>query len=90
VWSCGGIVIWSLLLLLLLLRPLLVLLGASSPGSWPELILILSEHVVESSRIGDSSSGSDEFDHLSTFSDVDGFRFVFAVVLREWIPDDFF
>jgi hypothetical protein len=85
-WSCGGIVIWSLLLLLL--RSLLVLLRMSSPSSWSELILILSECVVEPSRVGDSLSGSDEFNHLFAFHNVDHFCFVVIVILWEWVPDD--
>jgi hypothetical protein len=84
----GRIVLWPLLLLLLLLWPLLVLLGASSPGLWPELVLVLSKCVVKSSWIGDSSPGSDEFDHLSPFYNVDCLRLVLVVVLREWNSDD--
>jgi hypothetical protein len=87
--SRGRVVAWSLLLLLLL-QPLLVLLGTSSPGSWSELILVLSECVVEPVWVRDASPGPDEFNHLSTFSDVDGFHFVFAVVLREGVSDGFF
>jgi hypothetical protein len=89
-WGCGGIIIWSLLLLLLLLWSLLVLLGLSSPGLWPELILVLSEHVVESSWIGDSLPSSDEFNHLSSLGDIDHLSLVFIVVLWEWVSDDFF
>jgi hypothetical protein len=88
-WCVGGVVLWPLLLLLLLLRSLLVLLGASSPGSWPELILILPECVVESSWIGDSSPGSDEFDHLSSFGDIDRPGLVFVIVLWECDSDNF-
>jgi hypothetical protein len=89
-WARGGgrIIGWSLLLLLL--WPLLVLLGSSSPCSRSELILILSKRVVESSWIGDSLSGPDGFNHLSSFGGVDRFRFVFIVILGEWIPDDLF
>jgi hypothetical protein len=68
----------------------LILLGATSPGSWSELILVLSKCVVESSRIGDFSSGSDEFDHLSPFDDVDRPGLVFVVVLWERDSDNFF
>jgi hypothetical protein len=87
-WRIGGVVLWSLLLLLLL-RPLLVLLGSSSPGSWSELILILPKCVVEPPWVGDSSSGSDEFDHLLSFGDVDRSGLVFVVILRNWEFDDF-
>jgi hypothetical protein len=85
----GGVVLWPLLLLLLLLRPLLVLLGSSSPGSWSELILILSECVVEPSWVGDSLPSSDEFNHLSSFGNVDCFGFVLVVCLWDWDSDDF-
>jgi hypothetical protein len=88
-WCIGGIIL-RLLLLLLLLRPLLVLLGASSPGLQPELILVLPECVVESSWIGDSLSGSDEFDHLSSLGDVDHPGLIFIVVLWERNSDNFF
>jgi hypothetical protein len=77
----GEVVLRSLLLLLLLLRPLLILLGSSSPGLWSKLILILTECVVKPSWVGDSSSGSDEFDHLSSLSDVDHSGLVFIVGL---------
>jgi hypothetical protein len=77
-----GVVLWSLLLLR---RPLLVLLRASSPRAWSELPLI----VVESSWVWQPSSGSDEFNHLSAFRDIDGPGFVLVVVLREWNLDDF-
>jgi hypothetical protein len=77
------------LLLLLLLRPLLVLLGSPSPGSWSELILVLSECVVEPPWIGDLSPGPDEFDHLSSFGDVDRPGFVLIVSLWDWEFDDF-
>jgi hypothetical protein len=85
-WYVGGVVLWSLLLLL---RPLLVLLGSSSPGSWSELVLILSECVVEPSWVGDSSSSPDEFDHLSSFGYVDRSGFVVVVSLWDWELDDF-
>jgi hypothetical protein len=85
----GGIVILSLLLLLLL-RPLSFLLGVSSPGSWPDLILVLPKCVVEPSWVGDPLPGSVEFDHLSSFHDVDSLDLVFVVILREWVPDDLF
>jgi hypothetical protein len=88
VWRIGGVVLWPLLLVLLL-RPLLVLLGASSPGSWSELIQILSERVVESSWIGDSSPGSDEFNHLSPLGDIDRSGLVFIVILRNGDSDNF-
>jgi hypothetical protein len=87
-WRVGRVVLRSLLLLLLL-RPLLVLLGTSSPGSWPELILVLSECVVEPSWIWDSSSSSDEFNHLPSFSYVDCSGLVLIVSLRDWEFDDF-
>jgi hypothetical protein len=88
--GCIGGIVSRPLLLLLLLWPLLVLLRTSSPGSWPKLILILSECVVESSWVGDSLPSPDKFDHLSAFRDVDRFCFVFVVVLREWVSDNFF
>jgi len=84
----GGIVLWSLLLLLLP-RPLLVLLGMSSPGAWSELILVLSECVVESPWIGNSSPSSDEFNHLSSFGYVDCPGLVFIVSLWDWEFDNF-
>jgi hypothetical protein len=85
----GGVVLQPLLLLLLL-RPLLVLLGSSSPGAWPELVLVLPKRVVEPSWIGDSLPGSDEFNHLSPLGDIDCLGLVFVVVLWEWVSDDFF
>jgi hypothetical protein len=84
----GGVVLWSLLLLLLLWS-LLILLGSSPPSAWSELILVLSERVVESSWIGDSSPGSDEFNHLSSFGYVDCSGLVFVVGLWNWEFDDF-
>jgi hypothetical protein len=87
-WCIGGVVLQSLLLLLLL-RPLLVLLGSSSPGLWSELILILSKCVVEPPWVGDSLPSSDEFDHLSSFGYVDRPGLVFVVILRDWEFDDF-
>jgi hypothetical protein len=86
-WHVGGVILRSLLLLLL--RPLLALLGSSSPGSWSELILVLSECVVESSWVGDSSPSSDELDHLSSFGYVDRSGLVFVVSLWDWEFDDF-
>jgi hypothetical protein len=77
-------------LLLLLLWPLLILLGASPPCSWSELVLVLSKRIVEPPWVWDSSSGPDEFDHLSPFSDVDCLCLVFVVILREWVSDDLF
>jgi hypothetical protein len=77
----GRVILWPLLLLLLL--------GSSSPGSWSELILVLSECVVESSQIGNSLSGSDELNHLSSFGYVDCSGLVFIVILRDWEFDDF-
>jgi hypothetical protein len=84
----GRVILWPLLLLLLLLGPLLVLLGSSSPGSWSKLILVLPECVIESSWVGDSSPGSDEFDHLSSFDDIDRSGLVFVVSLWDWEFDD--
>jgi hypothetical protein len=75
-WRIGGIVLWPLLL-----WPLLVLLRASFQGSWFELVLVLPKCVVESSRVGDSLPGSDEFDHLSSLGDIDHSGFVFVIVL---------
>jgi hypothetical protein len=66
----------------------LVLLGSSSPGAWSELILVLPECVVESSWVGDSSPGSDEFDHLSSFGYVDRSGLVLIVSLWNWEFDD--
>jgi hypothetical protein len=79
-WHVGGVVLWPLLLLLLW-GSLLVLLGSSSPGTWSELILVLPKHIVKPSWIGDSSSSSDEFDHLSSFGYVDRPGLVFVVIL---------
>jgi hypothetical protein len=86
---CVSGVVLQPLLLLLLLRPLLVLLGSSSPGAWPELVLVLPERVVEPSWIGDSSPGSDEFNHPPSFSYVDCSGLVLVVSLRDWELDDF-
>ena len=87
-WCIGGVVLRPLLLLLLL-GSLLVLLGSSSPGTWSELILVLPKHIVKPSWIGDSSSSSDEFNHLSSFGYVDCPSFVLIVILRNWEFDDF-
>ena len=78
------------LLLLLLLWPLLVLLRLPSPSSWSKLVVILSKHVVEPSWVGNPSSGSDEFDHLSSLGDIDRLGLVLIVVLWEGVSDDFF
>ena len=59
----------------------MVLLGLSSPGSWSELILILSKRVVESSQVRNSLPGSDEFNHLSPLGDVDRSGLVIVIVL---------
>jgi hypothetical protein len=88
-WCVGRVILWPLLLLLLLLSPLLVQLGSSSPGSWPELILVLPECVVEPSWVRDSSPGSDEFDHLSSFGDIDHPGLIFVVSLWNWEFDNF-
>jgi hypothetical protein len=85
----GRVILWPLLSLLLLLGPLLVLLGSSPPGSWPKLVLVLPERVVEPSWVGDSSPGSDEFDHLPSFGYVDHPGLVFIVILRDWEFDNF-
>ena len=66
----------------------MVLLRMSSPGLWSELILILSECIVEPPWVGDSSPGSDEFDHLLSFGDVDRSSLVLVVSLRDWELDD--
>jgi hypothetical protein len=87
-WSVGGVICWFLLLLLWL-GPLLVLLGVSSPSMRSELSLYLSLVVAESSWIWQSSSGSDEFNHLLPFDDIDGPRLVFIVILGKWYLDDF-
>jgi hypothetical protein len=83
----GGVVNGSLLLLL---RSWLIL-RVSSPYMRPELVLalILPLIVVISSWVWQSSSGSDEFDHLSSFCDIDGSGFVFIVVLGKWNLNDF-
>jgi hypothetical protein len=86
-WHVGGIVLWPLLLLLLL-RSLLILLGPSSPGAWSELILVLPECVVKPPWIGDSLSGSDEFDHLLSFGYVDHSGLVLVVSLWDGEFDD--
>jgi hypothetical protein len=78
----GGVVIGPLL-------GSLLVLGASSPGAWSELALVLSLIVVEPSWVWQPSSSSDEFNHLSALRDVDGPSFVFVVVLWEWYLDDF-
>ena len=67
----------------------MILLGATSPGSWSELVLVLSECVVESPWVGNSSSSSDEFDHLLSFGYVDCPGLVFVVVLWNGEFDDF-
>jgi hypothetical protein len=76
-----GVVLWPWLLLR---WSLLILLRTSSPRAWSELSLV----VIESSWVRQSSSGPDEFDHLSTFCDVDGPSLVLVVVLREQYFDD--
>jgi hypothetical protein len=65
-------------------------LGAPSPSSWSELILVLAECVVKPSWVGDAPLGPDEFDRLSAFSDIDSLCFILAIVLGKCIPDDFF
>jgi hypothetical protein len=82
-WCVSGVVRWSLLLLLGL-SLLLVLLSASSPSSWLELISALSEGIVESPWIWEASSGSNEFYHLSAFCDFNSFVLVFVVSGGEW------
>jgi len=83
-WARGvcRVVLWSLLLLR---WSLLVLLWVSSPRAWSELALI----IIEPSGVWQSSSGPNEFDHLSAFRDVDGSGFVFVVMLWEWYLDNF-
>jgi hypothetical protein len=49
-WRIGRVIYWPLLLLLLR-SLLLVLLWASSPCLWPELILVLPKCIVEGSRV---------------------------------------
>jgi hypothetical protein len=86
----GRRVVKRLLLLLLLLWPLLlILLGASSPGLRSKLVLVLPEGVVEGPWIRKSSSGSDEFNHLSPFRKVDSLFLVLIVGRREWASNDF-
>jgi hypothetical protein len=84
-WRIGGVILWFLLLLLLLSS----LLGSSSPSLWSELILVLSECVVDPPGVGDSSSGSNELNHLSSFGYVDCPSFVLIVILWNWEFDDF-
>jgi hypothetical protein len=85
-WGVGGIVGRPLLLLLLLLWPHLL---AIAPAMWLELVPVLTECVVEGSRVWESSSGSDEFNHLFPFCDVNGLFFVLVVGCGEWAPYDF-
>ena len=76
--------------MLLLLWPLLlVLLGMPSPGLRSELVLVLPESIVEGPHVWKSSSGSDEFDHLSSFCDVNGFFLILIVGHGEWALNDF-
>jgi hypothetical protein len=82
----GRVILWPLLLLLL--GSLLVLLGSSSPGSWSELVLVLPECVIEPSRVGYSPSGSDEFNHLSSFGNIDCSGLVLVVSLWDWEFDN--
>ena len=86
-WCIGGVVCRSLLLLLLWLS-LLVLLTVS-PGPWLELVSILTEGIIEWLGVWESSSGPDEFNHLSAFDDFDGFCFVFSVCGWEQCSYDF-
>jgi hypothetical protein len=86
-WCVGGVVCRSLLLLLLW-SSLLVLLTVS-PGSWLELISILTEGIIERSGVWESSPCSDKFYHLSSFCDINGFGFVLSVCGWEWGPYDF-
>ena len=81
-WRVGGVVLRSLLLLLLLL-------GSSRLGLWSELILVLSECVVEPPWVGNASPGSDELDHLLPFCYVDRSGFIIVVSLWDWEFDDF-
>jgi hypothetical protein len=78
----SGVVLWPLLLLR---WPLLVLLWASPPRAWSELALV----IVEPSWVWQSSSGPNEFDHLSAFRDVDGSGLVLVVVLRKRYLNNF-
>jgi hypothetical protein len=87
-WSIGGVVCWSLLLLLLLLPSLLVLLVVS-PGPWLELVSILTEGVIEWLRVWKSSSLPDELYHLSAFCDFDCLCFMFSVCGWERCPYNF-
>jgi hypothetical protein len=87
--SCGvGGVVDRSLLLLLLWPLLLVLLRASSPCLQSELVLILSEGIVERPWIQESLSSPDKLNHLFAFRDVDSFFFVFIVGHREWASYD--
>ena len=70
--------------MLLGLPLLLVLLGVRSPCSWLELILALAEGIIERSWVWESLSSLDEFDHLSSFGDFDGFGFILIIGHREW------
>jgi hypothetical protein len=71
------------------LQSLLILLGSSSPGSRSDLILVLSECVVESPWVGNSLLGSDELNHLLSFGYVNHSGLVLVVILRDWEFDDF-
>ena len=82
----GGVVDGSLLLLLL---QAWLVLRSSSPGTWSELILVLSKCVVGPSWVGDSSPSPDELDHLPSFGYVDRFGFVLVVGLWDWDSDNF-
>jgi hypothetical protein len=84
-WGIGGVV-WSSLLLQLPL--LLVLLGVCSPAAWLELVSVLSKGVIEQSRVWESSSGLDEFNHLSPLGDFHCFGLVFAIGHVERCPCD--
>jgi hypothetical protein len=85
-WGVSGVVGWPLLLLLLLLWSHLLVV---TPAMRLELISVLAECVIERARVWQSSPGSDEFDHLPSFCDVDGFLFVLIVGHREWASDNF-
>jgi hypothetical protein len=62
-------------------------LRSSSPSARSELSLALV--IVESPWVWQSSPGSDELDHLSSFCDIDGPCLILVVVLQEWYFDDF-
>jgi hypothetical protein len=87
-WHIGGVIDWSLLLLLLLLSAWLVLL-AVSPCSRLKLVSVLAECVIEWLGVQEPPSCSDQFYHLLSFCDLDSLGFVFSIHGQEWNSYDF-